>query len=326
MKTTNGGARSKVEHQMANLTTYTKPLTREQADKLHALLDAKGMTFETKPYCLYAASRPGLAVLVYEKGPKVVVQGKETEDFVLNTLEPEVLGVAELGYEEVHNPEMFAPHIGVDESGKGDYFGPLVIAGAYVDADVARKLREVGVMDSKRISSDARIHSIAEEMRRIPGLVSEVIVVGPERYNQLYSQFGNLNKLLAWGHAKVIELLLENVPDCPRAVSDQFANALVLERAMQKRGRNIVLEQRTKAESDPAVAAASILAREKFVAWLKEHGERFEIELPKGVSPAVKDAARAIFQRFGGGALGSVAKTHFKTTSEVVGGDGTLMH
>ena len=121
------------------------------------MLDAKGLTFETKPYCLYAASRPGLAVLVYEKGPKVVVQGKETEDFVLNTLEPEVLGEAELGYEEVHNPEMYQPHIGVDESGKGDFFGPLVIAGAYVDADVARKLREIGVMDSKRIGSDARI-------------------------------------------------------------------------------------------------------------------------------------------------------------------------
>jgi len=305
---------------MAKISTYTKPLTREQADRLRALLDAKGLTFETKPYCIYAASRPGLAVLVYEKGPKVVVQGKETEDFVLNTLEPEVLGVAELGYDEVHNPEMYQPHIGVDESGKGDYFGPLVIAGAYVDADVARKLREIGVMDSKRIGSDARIRSLADEMGRIGGLVSEVVVIGPERYNQLYAQFGNLNKLLAWGHAKVIELLLEKVPDCPRAVSDQFANPRVLEQALQKRGRTIVLEQRTKAESDPAVAAASILAREKFVSWLDDHGKRIGVELPKGVSVPVKDAARQIFERFGGGALGTVAKTHFKTTSEVVAG------
>lgn len=305
---------------MAKISTYTKPLTREQADRLRALLDAKGLTFETKPYCIYAGSRPGLAVLVYEKGPKVVVQGKETEDFVLNTLEPEVLGVAELGYEEVHNPEMYQPHIGVDESGKGDYFGPLVIAGAYVDADVARKLREIGVMDSKRIGSDARIRSLVGEMGRIDGLVSEVVVIGPERYNQLYAQFGNLNKLLAWGHAKVIELLLEKVPDCPRAVSDQFANPRVLEQALQKRGRTIVLEQRTKAESDPAVAAASILAREKFVSWLDEHGKRFGVELPKGVSAPVKDAARQIFERFGGVALGTVAKTHFKTTSEVVSG------
>lgn len=305
---------------MPNLTTYTKPLKREQAEKLRGLLEAKGLAFETKPYCLYAASKPGLAVMVYEKGPKVVVQGKETEDFVLNTLEPEVLGVAELGYEEVHNPEMFAPHIGVDESGKGDFFGPLVIAGAYVDADVARKLRSIGVMDSKRISSDTRIMAISAEMRKVPGFVAEVIVVGPERYNQLYDQFGNLNKLLAWGHAKVIELLLEKIPDCPRAVSDQFANPIVLERAMQKKGRNIVLEQRTKAESDPAVAAASILAREKFVIWLREGGRRFGIdELPKGVSPMVKKTAHAILDRFGPSALAMVSKTHFKTMAEVSG-------
>ncbi|MBX7208788.1 MAG: ribonuclease HIII [Verrucomicrobiaceae bacterium] len=306
---------------MANLTTYTKPLTAEQAGRLRGLLDAKGMKFEAKPYCLYAASRPGLSVAVYEKGPKVVVQGKETEDFILHTLEPEVLGVAELGYEEVHNPDMFAPHIGVDESGKGDFFGPLVIAGAYVDAVVARKLREAGVMDSKRISSDARIKAISQEMKRIPGLVTEVVVIGPERYNDLYDQFGNLNRLLAWGHAKVIELLLDKVPQCPRAVSDQFANPLVLERALQKKGRSIVLEQRTKAESDPAVAAASILAREKFVSWLAEHGRRFDVEeLPKGVSPAVKEVARTIFLRFGGGSLRSVAKTHFKTAAEVCHG------
>ena len=305
---------------MPNLTTYTKPLTREQAEKLRGLLEAKGLAFETKPYCIYAASKPGLAVMVYEKGPKAVVQGRETEDFVLNTLEPEVLGVAELGYEEVHNPEMFAPHIGVDESGKGDFFGPLVIAGAYVDANVARKLRDIGVMDSKRISSDARIIAIAGDMRKIPGFIGEVIVVGPERYNQLYDQFGNLNKLLAWGHAKVIELLLEKVPDCPRAVSDQFANPIVLERAMQKKGRNIVLEQRTKAESDPAVAAASILAREKFVQWLHEGGRRFGIEeLPKGVSDRVKELAREVFLRHGGVALISLAKSHFKTMHEVCG-------
>lgn len=304
---------------MAKISTYTKPLTREQADRLRGLLEAKGLTFESKPYCIYAASRPGLAVLVYEKGPKVVVQGKETEDFVLNTLEPEVLGKAELGYEEVHNPDMYQPHIGVDESGKGDFFGPLVIAGAYVDANVARKLREIGVMDSKKISSDARIAALAGDIRRIDGFLSEVIVIGPERYNELYSQFGNLNKLLAWGHAKVIELLLDKVPGCPRALSDQFANPKVLQQALQKRGRSIVLEQRTKAESDPAVAAASILAREKFVSWLKDNGARCGVELPKGVSPAVKKAARQIFLNFGGGGLSSVAKMHFKTTAEVSG-------
>ncbi|MEQ1751572.1 MAG: ribonuclease HIII [Prosthecobacter sp.] len=302
---------------MPALTSYTKPLTLAQADKLKGLLQQRGFTFESKPYCLYAASKEKVNVQVYEKGPKVLIQGKETADFITNTLEPEVLGVAELGYEEVHHPEMYQPHIGVDESGKGDYFGPLVIAGVYVDAYVARSLREIGAVDSKRISSDSKISQLAEAIRSVPGLSWQIVQINPEKYNELYTKFGNLNRLLAWGHARVIESLLEKVPDCPQAISDQFANPTVLQRALQTRGRTIDLIQRTKAESDPAVAAASILARDAFVKWLKKTGDEFGIELPKGVSDKVKSNAREIFSQDGLGGLNRVAKLHFKTTSEV---------
>ncbi len=303
-------------------TSYTKPLTNGQAEKLRALLEDKGFVMEEKPHCLFAASNKvaKVNVSVYEKGPKILVQGKGTEHFVQFTLEPEVLGVAELGYEQVHHPEMFQPHIGVDESGKGDFFGPLVVAGAYVDGDMAHKLRELGVMDSKRIGSDARIGTLAKQMREA-GVRHEVIVLGPQRYNELYSKFGNLNKLLAWGHAKVIENLLERVPDCPRALSDQFANPKVLERALQSRGKTIKLEQRTKAESDPAVAAASIFAREGFVRWLDAAGERHGVPLPKGVSPAVKQNAAELVARHGRGILEVVAKMHFRTALEITGAE-----
>lgn len=302
---------------MGALTTYTKPLTGAQAAKLRGLLAERGWEFETKPYCLFAASKPKVNVLVYEKGPKVVVQGKDTTDFVINLLEPEVLEQAELGYEEVLQPQMFDPHIGVDESGKGDFFGPLVIAGVYVDGAVARALREMGAVDSKRIGSDARIEKLAQEIRHIPDLRWEVVMIAPERYNELYIKFGNLNRLLAWGHAKVIELLLERVPSCPRALSDQFANPAVLKRALQERGRTIELVQQTKAESDPAVAAASILARERFVGWLRQTGQALGMDLPKGVSTAVKDNARKLVQRDGPAALPRVAKMHFRTALEV---------
>lgn len=302
----------------APLTTYTKPLTAAQAAQLRSVLLQQGWEFETKPYCLYAASRGKVNVLVYEKGPKVVVQGKETSDFVTNLLEPQILGQAELGYEEVLQPEMYQPHIGVDESGKGDFFGPLVIAGVYVDATVARTLREVGAVDSKRIGSDQKIEQIARDIRSIPGLRWEVVQINPDRYNALYEKFGNLNRLLAWGHAKVIELLLERVPDCPRAVSDQFANPAVLKRALQTKGKLIDLVQRTKAESDPAVAAASILARERFVVWLRETGSAIGIPLPKGVSAQVKENARLILQAQDANGLGHVAKLHFKTAQEIL--------
>ncbi|MEY4484334.1 MAG: hypothetical protein RL693_1786, partial [Verrucomicrobiota bacterium] len=111
---------------MPALTSYTKPLTLSQAETLRTLLKEKGFEFQAKPYCLYAAAGDKVNVAVYEKGPKIVVQGKGAEHFITFLLEPEVLGVAELGYEEVQHPEMFSPHIGVDESGKGDFLGPLV--------------------------------------------------------------------------------------------------------------------------------------------------------------------------------------------------------
>jgi len=298
------------------LTTYTKVITELQAAKLRSILEEKGWEFEAKPYTLYAAAGPKVNVAVYEKGPKVVLQGKGIEDFIKFTFEPEVLGAAELGYEEVHNPSMFAPHIGVDESGKGDFFGPLVIAGAYVDADMARTLREMGVVDSKRIGSDAKIYELARDMRKAQ-VIHETIVIGPERYNELYAKFGNLNKLLAWGHARIIENMLARVPDCPRALSDQFANPRVLQQALQEKGRGIILEQRTKAESDPAVAAASIFAREKFVQWLDQNSPKIGFTLGKGVSASVKATGVKIVQKLGVEGLAKFSKMHFRTAQEV---------
>src|SRR5208337_5489633 len=138
------------------------------------------------------------------------------------------------------------------------------------------------------------IHQLADEISRTPGLVSNVVLIGPEKYNQLYEKFANLNDLLAWGHARVIENLLQRRPDCKRSLSDKFANEKVIERALLKQAREIQIDQRTKAESDVAVAAASILARDKFVRWLDSRGEQLGIILPKGVSGAVKSAARAV--------------------------------
>jgi ribonuclease HIII len=134
------------------MNSYTHVLTTEQASRLRALLEETGFTFAPKPYTIFFGQKNKLSVAVYEKGPKVLVQGKGVEEFVQFELEPKILGEAKLGYEEVHAPEMFKPHFGVDESGKGDFFGPLVISEVYVDSGIARKLLDAGVQDSKRIS------------------------------------------------------------------------------------------------------------------------------------------------------------------------------
>ena len=302
------------------MNSYTHPLSLEQAARLRSLLQDLGFDFAPKPYTLVFAQKNKLSVAVYEKGPKVVVQGKGTEEFVQFEIEPKILEQAKLGYEEVHSPEMFEPHFGIDESGKGDFFGPLVIAGVYVDQSVARQLLDAGIRDSKRISSDARIRALAQVIRGTPGAIGDVVTIGPERYNDLYEKFGNLNSLLGWGHARVIENLLGRKPDCQRALSDKFADVRVIEGALLKRGQKIRLEQRTRAESDIAVAGASILAREAFIDWLDRKGKALGINLARGVSAGVKEAARKLVEAEGVGVLRTVAKLHFRTAYEVAPG------
>jgi ribonuclease HIII len=303
-----------VEHWALN--SYTHALTPEQVTKLRPLLQELGFEFAPKPWTIFFAQKNKLSVAVYEKGPKVLVQGKGVEEFVQFELEPKILGEAKLGYEEVHSPEMFQPHFGVDESGKGDFFGPLVIAGAYVDRGIARQLLDAGVVDSKRIGSDARIRALAETIRKSSLGLVETVLIGPTKYNELYEKFGNLNKLLGWGHARVIENLLAKKADCPRALSDQFADARVVQQSLLQHGRKIKIEQRPRAESDIAVAAASILAREAFINWLERKGKEIGLRLERGVSAGVKESAKKLVEMNGPAALREVAKVHFRTAHE----------
>lgn len=204
--------------------------------------------------------------------------------------------------------------IGIDESGKGDYFGPLVIAAVFVDSTTQGELALMQVRDSKKIS-DGRILELAPDIKAI--CPHSLIAIGPQRYNELYAKIKNLNRLLAWGHAKALENLLDRV-SCERAISDQFGNERLILNALQEKGRKIVLEQRTKAESDLAVAAASIIARAEFLIRLKRLSEEVGTTLPKGASPAVELAGKMIVRKHGRERLGSVAKLHFKTTKAVL--------
>src|SRR5215468_3468888 len=301
----------------AEMNSYTHPLSHEQVKRLRSLLEESGFEFAPKEWTIFFAQKNKLSVAVYEKGPKVLVQGRGLEEFVQFELEPKILGEAKLGYEEVHMPEMFEPHFGVDESGKGDFFGPLVISGVYVDRGIARKLLDAGVVDSERISSDARVRALAETIRKTSQGLVETVLIGPAKYNELYEKFDNLNSLLGWGHARVIENLLARKPGCPRSLSDQFADARVIKESLMRHGRNIVIEQRPRAESDIAVAAASIIAREGFINWLERKGKELGMRLERGVSPGVKETAKKLVEMSGPEALREVAKVHFRTAHEI---------
>jgi ribonuclease HIII len=303
---------------MAEAASYTYTLTPEQGQALQSILQERHFEFSPLAYGHFSAKRGKCSVNYYQSG-KVTIQGKDAREFIEFTFEPLVLGEARLGYEEELHPDRYSPHFGVDEAGKGDFYGPLVIAGAYVDAALARQLVALGVKDSKSVSSNKRIAELAKGIRGLLGQRCNVVKIGPEAYNRLYSRFRNLNLMLAWGHAQVIENLKAAVPSCPRALSDQFAHPRLIEQTLKRKKVDIVLEQRTKAESDPAVAAASILARDCFLTALDQLGTRFGTPLPRGAGAAVKSHAMALLQKHGPEVLASVAKTHFKTYAEVTG-------
>lgn len=294
------------------INSYTHPINETQVNQLRDILEQENYEFKHKDYAIFSAKKNRLNITVYEKGPKVLIQGKDTKGFVKFILEPKILGFAKLDYEEQLFPKMFEPHFGIDESGKGDFFGPLVIAGAYTDRNLARSLIDAGITDSKKIS-DSKIKKLSKIIKESSGIEYEIILISPEKYNELYSKIGNLNNLLAWGHAKCIENLCQKKPECQRALSDQFAKSSVLESSLGSEGQKILLEQRIKAEEDVAVAAASVLARNHFVDWMDKNSNKLGIELPKGASSRVIDAGDQLVKSHGKGILSKIAKTHFKT-------------
>lgn len=308
---------------MKPLTSHTCKLTDAQAGALDTALKARDWKPRTVPYARFAYESDKCNVVFYESG-KLVVQGKGTQEFIEFVLEPEILKEVKLGYETVLNPDLLLPRFGVDESGKGDFFGPLCIAGVYVNEAVIGAWKDQGIRDSKNISSDKKIHELADLIRKTPGCVVDSVVVGNEAYNRLYGRMKSVNTLLAWGHARVIENLMgkryQMNPAPVRAISDQFAaSKTVIEKALMTGGRSIEMVQRHKAEEDIAVAAASIVARDEFVKGIAKLEQQYQVKFPKGAGTLVDAAAKQFVETRGAGELVKVSKVHFRTALRAQG-------
>jgi len=204
--------------------------------------------------------------------------------------------------------------IGTDESGKGDYFGPLVVAGLFLPDEQEPVLKELGVKDSKRFS-DNRVRELAEVLRK--GYKHSLVVIGPEKYNQLYEKLRNLNRILAWAHSRAIENILEEVP-CSLAVTDQFGDKLYVLNALMQKGKNIELIQKPRAEEELAVAGASILARAEFLRRLYFLSKETGVDIPKGSSPMAEEAGVKLVASKGIQILDKIAKKHFKLTARIL--------
>jgi ribonuclease HIII len=213
------------------------------------------------------------------------------------------------------------PAIGCDLAGKADYFGSLVIAAVYIDRQISVKLSMAGVQDIRNIS-DTKIEVVAREIRKICQDKFAIVEISPPEYNQLYSQLEtenrSLNDLLIGGYARSIDQLLTKVR-CETAIVDKLVNENLLLEHLQRKNREVkVIQDRHQTESHLAIAAASILAKDRFISSLRQLGKQYKVELPKGSAKAVITVAKQLVAAQGIEVLGEVAKLHFKTTKELL--------
>lgn len=284
------------------------------SEKLRNDLIDRGFTLTTPPHTLFSAQKKGISCTLYISG-KLTVQGKDKEDFIHFYLEPEILG--SFSYSHPESQLDLTARIGIDEAGKGDFFGPLCIAGVYADAELMKELLKIGVKDSKNLSDAAVLVLKSKIVKMAPHCIVRLF---PKKYNELYENFRNLNRLLGWGHATAIAELVAKT-GCHHVIIDQFAHESVVESALRQKKIEVDLTQKHKGEADPVVAAASILARAAFLEGLEQLGAKLGTPLLKGASAQVIAAGKSLVSRWGESILQEVAKLHFKMTREVLGHD-----
>jgi ribonuclease HIII len=248
-----------------------------------------------------------------KKGIKTILQGN-INSYIYSELNKLVFGEALFRLSEPVTDEP-GEYIGTDESGKGDYFGPLVICGVYVNKDTSARLKNIGVKDSKELS-DSAIKDLSSKIAVITGNSFELVSISPEKYNDLHEKMTNVNRILGWGHARVLNNLLEKYKVL-EAISDKFGDEKYIIGSLSEEMKNVELHQFTKAERFTAVAAASILARNKFCEWFEIQKKGLGFELPKGASSIVEDAALKIKEKYGFEKLNELVKLHFKTTLKI---------
>lgn len=287
--------------------SFVAQINLQLAEKLQTDLMRQGFTVTHPPHSIFSAKKPGISCTLYQSG-KLLIQGKAIDDFIIYYIEPEIL--QNLTYS---HPEQYVErraHIGVDEAGKGDFFGPLCVAAIYCSTEDIDTLLKLGIRDSKQLN-DESIRQKASILQN--EFKHSIVALPPSTYNRLYAKFHNLNSLLGWAHATAIENVY-NLSGCNLAFIDQFGHSSIVEKAVVSKKIPVELVQRHKGEGDPVVAAASILARNAFVMGLQRLSQQYHIHLPKGASAAVIEVGRQFLQKYGKEGLRDVAKLHFKTS------------
>jgi len=260
---------------MSKINTYTTKISSKTISFLKEILIQKSFQFKELPHGFFEARHPEKKVVVKAyRSEKVLIQGKGTEEFVRYILEPEVLKTFSLGYQG----NEFEPKIGMDEAGKGDFFGPLVTACVEVDQKSAAILKKEGVRDSKALS-DRAIHSLAIAVKKHCG--HQVLCLMPEKYNDLYARFKNLNHLLAWSHAACLQNLLEKGVSVKKALLDQFSKQNLTEYYLKKKGIDFPLHQKNQSRIRYGRCRSIPPCQRPFRECHRFHGPGMEMRFPQ---------------------------------------------
>ena len=273
------------------MNTYTQKINSKQAEDIKSLLSKLGATFDIVQYSNWRAKTSSFQAIYYTSG-KLLIQGKEVDNIAQKV--DEILGIKTISKVESDSSILAEKYIGTDESGKGDFFGPLVVAGVQVDETNKQNFIDLGIKDSKKLD-DKKILQMANIIKA--NAVHSVVVMMPIKYNELYHNFKNLNKLLAWGHARAIENILAKSP-CDFALADKFGDESLIQNALMKNGQKITLKQMVRAEADIAVAAASVLARAEFVKRMADMEQKYEMPFQKGASDKVVAQAKDFVKKY----------------------------
>ena len=293
------------------MNTYTQKITAKEAIDVKRLISEYNPVFDVIQYSVWRAKTASFQATYYTSG-KLLIQGKNIDELAdrINKL----LGITVQNSPfDISISKDSDVYIGTDESGKGDFFGPLVIAGVQVSKKNRQLFIDLGIKDSKKLD-DKKILQMSISIKA--HAVHSVIVINPQKYNELYSKFNNLNKLLAWGHARAIENILEK-SYCNYAIADKFGDENLIKNALMTKGKEIVLNQMVRAEADIAVAAASVLARAEFVKRMDDMQSKYELSFSKGASDKVIEQAKIFVDKYSYNRLSEVAKMHFKTVNDI---------
>jgi len=290
--------------------TVTIQLDEIQKENAEDVLKAYGWKEEyvNNPYAKFRMKSPQSSNVVLYTSGKLVFQGSEEFTNIITAIKNN----------REDDSDVIA-HLGVDEVGKGDYFGPLVVVACFLDEEFLEKISSIGIGDSKKFS-DTKITEMYNLVKDHPYFYTSII--HPKEYNQLYKESKNASILLARQHSKVIEMGLGDLKskniECSRVIIDQFSSkkARILNE-LGSYGKEIELIQFHKGESDMAVACASVMARGIFLEEMEKMRKKYNFNFPKGASDVI-DKAQDFVKKFGIDELGNVAKVSFKTTAKVL--------